>query len=75
MQDAKWRQLVAGLICMAAISSPQYVWTLFTPTLKGEFGVSAAALQVTFSLLIVLQTVFSLFRDGLRTIFIRALSS
>lgn len=59
MQDAKWQQLVAGLICMAAISSPQYVWTLFTPTLKGEFGVSAAALQVTFSLLIVLQTVFS----------------
>ena len=26
----KWRQLVLGLICMAAISSPQYVWTLLT---------------------------------------------
>ncbi|GAA08384.1 oxalate/formate MFS antiporter [Acetobacter tropicalis] len=59
MASAKWRQLAAGLLCMAAISSPQYVWTLFTPGLKAEFGVSAAALQVTFSLLIVLQTVFS----------------
>jgi MFS family permease len=26
----KWRQLVLSLICMAAISSPQYVWTLLT---------------------------------------------
>lgn len=56
---AKWQQMCACLLCMAAISSPQYVWTLFTPLLKEEFKVSAAALQVTFSLLIILQTVFS----------------
>lgn len=24
----RWRQLILGLICMAAISSPQYIWTL-----------------------------------------------
>lgn len=59
MKDSRWWQMAAGLACMAAISSPQYVWTLFTPMLKTEFGASAAALQVTFSLLIVLQTVFS----------------
>ena len=30
LKYGKWRQLVLGLICMAAISSPQYVWTLLT---------------------------------------------
>ncbi|MFT9332137.1 MAG: oxalate/formate MFS antiporter [Acetobacter persici] len=59
MIAAKWRQMIAGLVCMGAISSPQYVWTLFTPMLKTDFSTSAAALQITFSLLIVLQTLFS----------------
>ena len=55
----RWVQLLLGLICMMAISSPQYVWTLFTKPIGGALGVSPAALQVTFSLLIVLQTFFS----------------
>lgn len=59
MIAAKWRQMIAGLVCMGAISSPQYVWTLFTPVLKTDFSTSSAALQITFSLLIVLQTLFS----------------
>jgi OFA family oxalate/formate antiporter-like MFS transporter len=52
-------QLLLGLICMMAISSPQYVWTLFTRSWGTELGASPAAIQVTFSLLIVLQTFFS----------------
>lgn len=44
---------------MMAISSPQYVWTLFTGPLTDKLGVSLAQLQVTFSLLIILQTFFS----------------
>ncbi|MCS6067714.1 hypothetical protein LNO81_14655 [Klebsiella variicola subsp. variicola] len=56
----KWRQLVLGLICMAAISSPQYVWTLLTKPLAAKLGVGLPELQVTFSLLIILQTFFSL---------------
>lgn len=44
---------------MMAISSPQYVWTLFTGPFTEKFGVSLAQLQVTFSLLIILQTFFS----------------
>ena len=59
MIAVKWQQMIAGLLCMGAISSPQYVWTLFTPALKTDFNTNAAALQVTFSLLIVLQTIFS----------------
>src|SRR5271156_84575 len=56
---ARWIQLVLGLVCMMAISSPQYVWALFTKPLGAALAVSPAALQVTFSLLIVLQTFFS----------------
>src|SRR6201995_6112892 len=62
---ARWTQLGLGLVCMMAISSPQYVWTLFTKPLAGALGVSPAALQVTFSLLIVLQTFFSPFQGYL----------
>jgi oxalate/formate antiporter len=52
-------QLVLGLICMMAISSPQYVWTLFTRPLMTQLGVSLTRLQVTFSIFVVLQTFLS----------------
>jgi oxalate/formate antiporter len=45
-----------GLIAMMSISSPQYVWTLFTGPLNKELGTTLAELQWTFSLLIILQT-------------------
>ncbi|HCT9403587.1 TPA: oxalate/formate MFS antiporter [Raoultella ornithinolytica] len=61
----KWTQLSLGLICMAAISSPQYVWTLLTRPLTEKLGVGLAELQVTFSLLIILQTFFSPFQGRL----------
>jgi MFS transporter, OFA family, oxalate/formate antiporter len=61
----RWIQLLLGLVCMMAISSPQYVWTLFTHPLGAALGVTPAALQVTFSLLIVLQTFFSPFQGWL----------
>jgi oxalate/formate antiporter len=62
---SRWVQLLLGLICMMAISSPQYVWTLFTRPIGTALAVSPAALQVTFSLLIVLQTFFSPFQGWL----------
>ncbi|HHG8773997.1 TPA: oxalate/formate MFS antiporter [Raoultella planticola] len=61
----KWTQLSLGLICMASISSPQYVWTLLTRPLTEKLGVGLAELQVTFSLLIILQTFFSPFQGKL----------
>ena len=61
----RWVQLALGLICMMAISSPQYVWTLFTKPFGAALTVSPAAIQVTFSLLIVLQTFFSPFQGWL----------
>ncbi len=44
---------------MLAISSPQYTWTLFTKPLQATLGVSLPAVQVAFTLVIVLQTWFS----------------
>src|SRR6201996_6114752 len=52
----RWIQLGPGVIAMMAISSPQYVWTLFVKPLQGATGADLATIQVTFSLLIVLQT-------------------
>ena len=45
-----------GLIAMMSISSPQYVWTLFTKPLQEALGATLPAIQVTFTILIVLQT-------------------
>src|SRR6201988_566592 len=57
----RWSQLVLGLIAMMTISSPQYVWTLFTGPLNQKLGTTLTELQWTFSLLIILQTWFSPF--------------
>lgn len=59
LNPKRWRQLALALICMLAISSPQYVWTLFTKIYTAQMGVSLPQLQVTFSILIVVQTFFS----------------
>ena len=65
ISSTRWLQLGLGLICMMAISSPQYVWTLFTKPFGTALGASPAAIQTTFSILIVLQTFFSPFQGWL----------
>ena len=57
--STRWLQLVLGLIAMMSISSPQYVWTLFTKPLQEALGATLPAIQVTFTIVIVLQTWFS----------------
>ena len=57
--QAKWVQLGLGLVAMMAISSPQYVWTLFAKPFETTTGAAPYYIQITFSLLIVLQTFFS----------------
>ncbi len=61
-QSSRWSQLALGVIAMMAISSPQYVWTLFTGPLNQKLGTSLAELQWTISLLVILQTWFSPFQ-------------
>src|SRR5450755_999367 len=54
--STRWVQLVLGVIAMMSISSPQYVWTLFTKSFQDGLGASLADIQWTFSILIILQT-------------------
>src|SRR6202451_3341008 len=54
--STRWVQLVLGLVAMMSISSPQYVWTLFTKPLQETLGATLPAVQVTFTILVVLQT-------------------
>jgi oxalate/formate antiporter len=53
---SRWIQLLLGLVCMVVISSPQYVWTLFTQPLMTTVQATLAQVQITFSILIVIQT-------------------
>jgi MFS transporter, OFA family, oxalate/formate antiporter len=57
--NKRWLQLALGLLVMLAISSPQYTWTLFTKPLQTATGASLPAVQVAFTLVIILQTWFS----------------
>lgn len=56
VSTTRWVQLVLGLIAMMSISSPQYVWTLFTKSFQDNLHTTLPAIQITFSILIVLQT-------------------
>ena len=62
VQSNRWIQLLLGVIAMMAISSPQYVWTLFTGPFNKQLGTTLAELQWTVSLLVILQTWFSPFQ-------------
>src|ERR1700744_4543472 len=57
--STRWMQLGLGVIAMMSISSPQYVWTLFTKPFQDRLGVNRPAIQITFTIVIVLQTFFS----------------
>ncbi|MEJ0003962.1 MAG: MFS transporter [Pararobbsia sp.] len=61
----RWIQLGLGLLCMMTISSPQYVWTLMTKSFMAKLGIALPEVQVTFSVLIVLQAFFSPFQGAL----------
>jgi OFA family oxalate/formate antiporter-like MFS transporter len=54
--STRWAQLVLGLIAMMSISSPQYVWTLFTKSFQDNLHTTLPAIQITFTILVVLQT-------------------
>src|SRR5271170_6552804 len=62
---SRYAQLGLGLVAMMAISSPQYVWTLFVKPFQTATGSTLPAIQITFSLLVVLQTWLSPFQGWL----------
>jgi len=56
-QVTRWVQLILSVICMISISSIQYVWTLFAKPFSEALGAGMPAIQTTFAILIVLQTI------------------
>ena len=54
--SARWVQLLLGFIVMMMISSPQYVWTLFTSDFQKTTGSLLSEVQWTITILIVIQT-------------------
>src|SRR5690606_35521586 len=57
--STRWWQLFFGVVAMMAISSPQYVWALFTTELTSMLGATLPEVQVTYAILIVAQTFLS----------------
>ena len=56
MAKGRWLQLLLGFIVMMTISSPQYVWTLFTSDFQKTTGAVLSQVQWTLTILIVIQT-------------------
>ncbi|HTZ55362.1 MAG TPA: oxalate/formate MFS antiporter [Candidatus Acidoferrum sp.] len=51
-----WVQLVAGIVCMAMIANLQYGWTVFVNPMHTAMGWSRAAIQVTFTIFVLVET-------------------
>lgn len=62
---SRWWQLAYGVVAMMAISSPQYVWALFTTDLSKALQATLPEVQATFAILIVAQTFLSPFQGFL----------
>ncbi|HTX55905.1 MAG TPA: oxalate/formate MFS antiporter [Candidatus Acidoferrales bacterium] len=51
-----WVQLITGIICMMMIANLQYGWTLFVNPINVHFGWSRAAIQVSFTIFVLVET-------------------
>jgi MFS transporter, OFA family, oxalate/formate antiporter len=51
-----WIQLVLGIICMASVANMQYGWTLFVNPIDAQYHWGRAAIQVAFSIFVLLET-------------------
>jgi OFA family oxalate/formate antiporter-like MFS transporter len=51
-----WIQLAAGVVCMAMIANYQYGWTVFVNPIGAKNGWGAAAIQVSFTIFVLVET-------------------
>jgi len=51
-----WFQLFAGVICMAMIANLQYGWTVFVDPIGDAHGWGRAAIQVSFTIFVIVET-------------------
>lgn len=52
----RWWQLTLGVICMAMIANLQYGWTLFVNPIEDKYHWGLPAIQVAFTIFIVVET-------------------
>jgi MFS transporter, OFA family, oxalate/formate antiporter len=52
----RWVQLILGIVAMIMIANLQYGWTLFVNPIKDKFAWSSAAIQVSFTTFVVVET-------------------
>jgi len=53
---ARWWQLILGVVCMSMIANLQYGWTLFVNPIEDKHHWGLPAIQVAFSIFVVVET-------------------
>jgi OFA family oxalate/formate antiporter-like MFS transporter len=51
-----WVQLIIGVICMACVANLQYGWTLFVDPIDAKYHWGRAAIQLAFTLFVLIET-------------------
>jgi MFS transporter, OFA family, oxalate/formate antiporter len=51
-----WVQLVTGIVCMAMVANLQYGWTVFVNPISASTGWTLGAIQVSFTLFVLVET-------------------
>src|SRR5207249_391988 len=54
--SGRWWQLLFGIICMTMIANLQYGWTLFVNPIDAKFHWGRAAIQIAFTIFVLLET-------------------
>jgi OFA family oxalate/formate antiporter-like MFS transporter len=52
----RWMQLIFGIICMGLVANLQYAWTLFVSPLEAKNHWGLTAIQLSFSIFILVET-------------------
>ncbi len=53
---SRWIQLILGIVCMAMIANLQYGWTLFVTPMEARNHWGLTAIQLAFSIFVVVET-------------------
>src|SRR5271170_124417 len=51
-----WIQLIIGVVCMACVANLQYGWTLFVDPIDTKYHWGRAAIQLAFTLFVLIET-------------------
>jgi OFA family oxalate/formate antiporter-like MFS transporter len=52
----RWMQLIFGIICMGLVANLQYAWTLFVSPMEAKHHWGLSAIQLAFSIFILVET-------------------